>query len=69
MKAPGYFKLFECGKMFFNNLYTAYICAGMENPKEKYCPKIYDIITNYNDRNHTPLSNAKINEEIDQVII
>ena len=32
-------------------------------------PEIYDTITNYNDRNNTPLSKAKIREAIDQVIL
>ena len=36
IKAPGYFKLFECGKEFFNNLDAAYECACMENAKDKY---------------------------------
>ena len=39
IKAPGYFKLFECGKMFFNNLDLMYKHACMENAKEKYCCK------------------------------
>ena len=29
IKAPGYFKIFECGKMFFNNLDSTYECTCM----------------------------------------
>ena len=60
IKVPGYFKLFQCGEKFFNNLDVKYECVCMKNAKEKYWSEIYDTITNYNDWNHTPLSNAKI---------
>ena len=69
IKAPGYFKLFECGKEFFNNLDAAYECACMENAKDKYWGEMYDTITNYKDWNHAPLSNEKIREVIDKVIL
>ena len=36
---PGYFKLFDYGKTFFNNLDTTYECVCMENGKEKYWGK------------------------------
>ena len=41
----------------------------MENVKDNYWTEIYDTITNYNERNHTPLSNANIREAIDKVIL
>ena len=41
----------------------------MENSKDGYWIEIYDTITNYNDRNHTPLSNAKIIEAIDKLML
>ena len=31
--------------------------------------EMYDTITNYNDQNHTPLSNAKNKESINHVIL
>ena len=36
IKAPGYFKLFECGKKFFDNLDTTYKCACISNAKGNY---------------------------------
>ena len=60
IKAPGYFKLFECSKTFFNNMDATYKCAWMANEKKKYWAKMYDTITNYNDQNHIPLSNKKL---------
>ena len=36
IKAPGYFKLFESGKEFFNNLDATYECACMASAKENY---------------------------------
>ena len=41
----------------------------MENPKDKYWTKMYDTITNYNDQNHTPLSNEKIREAIHKLTL
>ena len=65
IKSPGYFKPFQWSKMFFNNLDVMYKHVCMKNSKGKYWLEIYDSITNYNDRNHKPLSNAKIQEVID----
>ena len=39
IKAPGYFKLFECSKNFFKNLNTTYKCVCMENVKESHWGK------------------------------
>ena len=64
IKAPGYFKLFKYGEELLNKLDATYERLFMVNAKYKYWMKNYDIITNYNDRNHTPLSNTKIREEI-----
>ena len=36
IKAPDYFKLFECGKEFFNNLDATYERAGIANVKDNY---------------------------------
>ena len=36
IKALGYFKLFECGKKFFDNLDTTYKCACISNAKGNY---------------------------------
>ena len=41
----------------------------MANVKDKYWTEMYNTITNYNDRNHTPLSNVKIAEAIDKIIL
>ena len=60
LKAPGYFKLFGCGKEFFNNLDMTHEHACMENSKGKYWIEMYDTITNYNYWNHTPLSKMQI---------
>ena len=60
IKVPGYFKLCNFHKEFFNNLYTAYECACMASVKEKYWSVFHHIIKNYNDRNDTPSSNVRI---------
>ena len=41
----------------------------MENAKEDYWSEMYDTITNYNEQNHSPLSNTKIIEVIYQVVL
>ena len=41
----------------------------MENAMDNYWAEMNDTITNYNDRNHTPLSNVKIREAIDKVML
>ena len=41
----------------------------MENAKGNYWSEMYDNITNYNECNNKPLSNEKIREAIDQVIL
>ena len=41
----------------------------MGNVKNKYWTEVYDTITNYNDRNHTPLFNANIKEVIDKAML
>ena len=69
IKAPGYFKLFKCVNTFLNHLYATYKCPYMKNTKGNYWSEMYDTITNYNDRNHTPLSKAKIREAVNQVIL
>ena len=69
IKVLRYLKLFECGKEFFNNLEAMYEHACMANVKDKYCMEMYNTITNYNDRNHKPLSNANIREVIDKLIL
>ena len=60
IKVSGYFKIFKCGKELFNNLDVTYERAWMGNAKDEYWMEIYDTITNYNDRNHTPLSKTNI---------
>ena len=60
IKAPGCFKLFKCGKKFFDNLDVTYERACMANEKENYWEKMYDTITKYNNKRYTPLSNVKI---------
>ena len=69
IKAPGYFKLFKCGKQFFSNPGMAYERVFMVSAKENYWLEFHHIITNYNDWNDTPLSNANIIESITQVIL
>ena len=68
IKAQGYFKLFECGKKIFYNLDATYGRACVPNAKDKYWGEMCDNITKNNDQNHTPLSNVKIREVIDQVM-
>ena len=65
---PIYFNLFECGKNLFNKLDATCKRACMTNSKEKYYTEIYRTLTDYNDRNNTPLSNAKTQEEMRKVI-
>ena len=69
INALGHFKLFKCRQEFLNNLDANYEHACMENVKDKYCMEMYNTITNYNDRNHKPLSNANIREVIDKLIL
>ena len=69
IKTLGHFKLFQCGKEFFNNLETACEHACTKNSKDNDWAEIYDTTKNYNDRNHTPLSNSKIRETTDKVIL
>ena len=69
IKAPDYFKLFRCNKKFFNYQDGTYKQGCMENSKGKYWSEMYDTVTDYNDRNHTSFSNAKIREAINQVIL
>ena len=40
----------------------------MANSKEKYYTEMFKTLTDYNDRNNTPLSKAKKWEEIREVI-
>ena len=46
IKAPGYFKLFECGKQFFNNMDATYERVCMAYQKGKYWMEMYDTIPN-----------------------
>ena len=69
IKAPVHFKLFEWVKTFFNKLDVTYKRTGTENTEEKYWSEIYDTITNSNECNHAPLSNTRIREEIDQLML
>ena len=57
---PRYFNLFECGKNFLNNI--DYTCerACMATSKDKYYTEMCNTLSDYNDRNNMPLSNAKI---------
>ena len=64
---PSYFDLFECGKNFLNNIDAACERACVETSKDKYYTEMRDTLTDYNDRNNTPLSNAKIREAIRKV--
>ena len=45
IKAPGYFKLFECNKKFFDNQDLTYKRVCMENEKGKYLGEMYYILT------------------------
>ena len=40
IEAPGYFKLFEYGKVFFNNLDAVYEYVCMENSNDTHWTKI-----------------------------
>ena len=41
----------------------------MENVKGEYWMEMNDTILNYSEWNHTPLSNAKIKEKIDKLML
>ena len=69
IKAAESFKQFQCNEQFFNNLYLIYECSCMENVKGEYWMEMNDTILNYSKWNHTPLSNAKIKEEIDKLML
>ena len=62
-------KLFKCGETIFNDLDAMNKHMCMSNEKYKYWIEMYDNINNYNDWNHAPLSNTKIREAIDKVIL
>ena len=55
IKVLGYFKLFKCGKKFFEKLDATYERVCMENAKENYSGGMYDTITKCNDKHHIPL--------------
>ena len=60
INSPVYFKMFKCGKELFRKLYVTDECAYLSYLKDEYWTEMCDAITNYNERNHTPLSNANI---------
>ena len=69
IKETEYFKLLNCSKQVFNNLDVAYEHMCMANAKNYYWTYMYDTITNYNNCNYTPLSNANIIEAINKVLL
>ena len=69
IKVLDYFKLFKCSKSVFNTLDATYERACRESSIENYMIEMYDTITNYNEMNHTPLSNTNIREAIDKIFL
>ena len=65
---PIYFNLFKCGKYLLNRLDASCKQACMATSRESYYIEIFNTLTDYNDRNNTPLSNDKIREAIHRVI-
>ena len=55
-----YFNLFKCGKTFSDNVYATCERACMETSKDTYYINMCNNLTDYNDRNNTPLSNTNI---------
>ena len=55
-----YFNLFKCGKTFPDNVYATCERACMENSKDTYYINMCNNLTDYNDRNNTPLFNTNI---------
>ena len=65
---PNYFNTFKCGKDILNRLNTTCERACMATSRDRYYTEIFKTLTDYNDRNNTELSNAKILEAIRKVI-
>ena len=57
---PRYFKLFECGKYLLNRIDVTFKRACMATSRYGYYIEMYNIITDYNDCNKTPLLNENI---------
>ena len=63
-----YFNLFECGKNILNRLDATYGRACMATSRDRYYTENFNTLTNYNDRNNTPLSDTNIWEAIGKVM-
>ena len=57
---PSYFNLFGCGEKLLNNLDATCGQACMVTSKDKYYMEMWNTLTDYNERNNTPLSSANI---------
>ena len=57
---PSYFNLFKCCKNTLNKHDSTCEWACMATSKYKYYTEMCNTLTNYNDHNNTPLSNANI---------
>ena len=66
---PRYFNLFECGKNFLNNLDATCEQACMTTSEDKYYTEICNDLTDYNDHNNMPLSNANNQESIRKFMV
>ena len=63
-----YFNLLECGKNIFNILDATYKRACVATSRDRYYTELLKTLTDYNDRNNTPLSNANIRKAIRKAI-
>ena len=57
---PSYFNLFQCGKKILKNLDSVCERSCMANSKNNYYTEIFNTLTDYNERNNTPLINSNI---------
>ena len=63
-----YFNLFKCGKNTLNRIDTTCKQACMSTSSDRYYKEIFKTLTDYNDRNNTPIANGDIQEAICKVI-
>ena len=64
---PRYFNLFKCGKNILNRLDATCKRECMAASRDRYYTEMFNTLTDYNDRNNTPLSNDNIREAIRKV--
>ena len=63
-----YFNLFYCGRNILNGIDATSKWVCMPTSIYRYYTEMFKTLTDYNDRNNTPLLNKKIQEAIRKVM-